>query len=402
VQNTEDILQAGDSSEMMECGAIPHQTPPHEWSVLAILVAVHFIHIMDFMIMMPLGPQFMRVFQITPPQFGFLVSIYTFSAGVCGFFAALVIDRFDRKAVLIVLCVGFSGATLFCALAPSYSMLLVARAVAGAFGGVMGAMAFSLAAVVGLPIGLFLSNFSDWRAPFFFLTALGVMTVIATFLVLPPLRGHLEHYRESDPLNQLKTIFSNCNHLNAFALIIMLMFAGFSVIPFISLYMVANVGLAETDLPYLYFSGGLATFFTARLIGRYSDRHGKRKVFGIIAVISIVPILLVTHMTKVPVVLAIATTTLFMIFVSGRFVPAMALIISSVEPRLRGSFMSFNSSVQQISAGCASLMAGSIMGKSAEGELTQFGIVGIIAAISTIVCICLTARLRSFEEGIAK
>jgi predicted MFS family arabinose efflux permease len=310
-------------------------------------------------------------------------------------------------------------------MAPSYTMLLVARAVAGAFGGVMGAMvfsivgdiipeyrrgaatgtvmsAFSLAAVIGLPIGLFLANFSDWRAPFFFLTALGVITVIATFLVLPPLRGHLEHYRESSPLKQLKSIFSNYNHLNAFALIIMLMFAGFSVIPFISLYMVANVGLAETDLPYLYFSGGLATFFTARLIGRYSDRHGKRKVFGIIAVVSIVPILLVTHMTKVPVIIAIGTTTLFMIFVSGRFVPAMALIISSVEPRLRGSFMSFNSSVQQIAAGCASLMAGSVMGKSAEGELTQFGTVGIIAAVSTIICICLTARLRSFEEGVAR
>jgi predicted MFS family arabinose efflux permease len=91
-----------------------------------------------------------------------------------------------------------------------------------------------------------------------------------------------------------------------------------------------------------------------------------------------------------------------MIFVSGRFVPAMALIISSVEPRLRGSFMSFNSSVQQIAAGCASLMAGSIMGKSDEGELTQFGTVGIIAAVATIICICLAARLRSFEEGIVK
>lgn len=72
--NTEDILQTGDSSEMMECGVIPHKTPMHEWSVLAILVGVHFIHIMDFMIMMPLGPQFMRVFEIAPPQFGFLES----------------------------------------------------------------------------------------------------------------------------------------------------------------------------------------------------------------------------------------------------------------------------------------------------------------------------------------
>ncbi len=423
--NTEDILQAGDSSEMMECGAMPHQAPAREWSILTILVGVHFIHIMDFMIMMPLGPQFMRLFEITPPQFGFLVSIYTFSAGLCGFFAAFVIDRFDRKTVLIVLCGGFATATLLCALAPNYPMLLVARAIAGAFGGMMGAVvfsiigdiipeyrrgaatgtvmsAFSLAAVVGLPIGLFLANLSDWRAPFFFLTVLGVLIIAAAWRALPPLRGHLEHQRESNPLQQFRTIFFNRNHLNAFALITMLMFAGFSVIPFISLYMVANVGLAETDLPYLYFFGGLTTFFTARWIGRYADRHGKRKVFGIIAVISIAPILLVTHLSKVPVILAIGATTLFMIFVSGRFVPAMALIISSVEPRLRGSFMSFNASVQQIAAGFASLMAGSIMGKSAAGELTRFGTVGIIAAVSTILCIFLSARLRSADERAIK
>ncbi|MEK7843743.1 MAG: hypothetical protein AAB241_05855 [Pseudomonadota bacterium] len=60
--------------------------------------------------------------------------------------------------------------------------------------------------------------------------------------------------------------------------------------------------------------------------------------------------------------------------------------------------MSFNSSVQQIAAGFASLMAGSIMGKSAAGELTRFGTVGIIAAVSTIICIFLTAKLRSAEE----
>ncbi len=423
--NTEDILQAGDSSEMMECGAIPHQAPAREWPVLAILVGVHFIHIMDFMIMMPLGPQFMRLFEISPQQFGFLVSIYTFSAGLCGFFAAFVIDRFDRKTALIVLCGGFAIATLLCALAPNYYMLLMARAVAGAFGGVMGAVvfsivgdiipvdrrgaatgtvmsAFSLAAVIGLPIGLYLANLSDWRAPFFFLTVMGVLIIAAAWRALPPLRGHLAHQRESNPLQQLRAIFFNRNHLTAFALIAMLMFAGFSVIPFISLYMVANVGLSEGDLPYLYFCGGLTTFFTARLIGRYADHHGKRKVFGITAVISIVPILLVTHLAKVPLIVAIGTTTLFMIFVSGRFVPAMALIISSVEPRLRGSFMSFNSSVQQIAAGFASLMAGSIMGKSAAGEMTHFGTVGVIAAVSTLTCIFLSARLRSPEESAAK
>ena len=419
--NTEDILQTGDRSEMVDCGAIPHQASAREWPVLAVLAGVQFIHIMDFMVMMPLGPQFMRLFAITPGQFGLLVSIYTFSAGLFGFFAAFVIDRFDRKTALIALCGGFAVATLLCALAADYPLLLAARAVAGAFGGVMGAVvfsiigdtipeyrrgaatgtvmsAFSLAAVVGVPTGLFLAHLSNWRAPFFFLTVLSLLIIAAAWRVLPPVRDHLAHHRENNPLRQFRTIFFKRNHLHAFALIAMLMLAGFSVIPFISPYMVANVGLREIDLPYLYFFGGLATFFTARLIGRLADRHGKRQVFGIIAAISIVPILLVTHLPKTPVILAIGVTTLFMIFVSGRFVPAMALITSSVEPRLRGSFMSFNSSVQQIAAGFASLMSGAIIGKSASGELTHFGTVGIIAAVATIACVFLSVRLRSPEE----
>ena len=172
-----------------------------------------------------------------------------------------------------------------------------------------------------------------------------------------------------------------------------LMFAGFSVIPFISPYMVANVGMKESELPYLYFFGGLATFFSSRLIGKLADKQGKRKTFALIAVASIIPIMLLTHFPKTSVVWAVAVTALFMVLVSGRLVPAMALITSSVEPRLRGSFMSFNSAIQQIATGFAALMAGAIIGESASGELLNYGTVGIVASLATLGAIYFSSRL---------
>ncbi|MBI3885688.1 MAG: MFS transporter, partial [Opitutae bacterium] len=75
--------------------------------LLLTLAAVQFTHMVDFMIMMPLGPQFMRAFQITPTQFGFLVSSYLFSAGVMGFAAGFFMDKFDRKRALLFFYSGF-------------------------------------------------------------------------------------------------------------------------------------------------------------------------------------------------------------------------------------------------------------------------------------------------------
>lgn len=420
MSNTEEMVQFDSSVKLVDCEMITHPAPLKEWQILAVLTSVQFIHIMDFTMMMPLAPQFMRLFEITPQQFGLLISVYTFSAGLCGFFAAFIVDHFDRKVTIIAVCAGFGIAVLLCALSKDYATLLAARAVAGAFGGMMSAVVFSiiadiiplhrrgaamgailssfpLASVVGVPTGLFLIEWSDWRAPYFLLAILGLLIIIAIWRLLPPIRHHLTHQPEKNPLRQLHVIFSNSNHLVAFALIAMLMFAGFTVIPFISAYVVSNAGMKEADLPYLYFVGGLATFFTARLFGRLADRYDKRKIFGIVAIISIGPILLITQLSETPLLMILVVTSLFMILVSGRFIPAMALITSSVAPHLRGSFMSFNSSVQQIAAGLASLLAGTMIGVSANGKMTNFDMVGVIAAVSTVICILLAIKLKSVE-----
>ncbi len=395
--------------------------PRREWALLLVLAGVQFTHIMDFMVMMPLGPQFLRLFAISPQQFGFLVAIYTFSAGISGLIAVFYIDRYDRKTLLLALYAGFILATLLCALAPGYELLLLARAAAGAFGGVLSATvfailgdaiepsrrgsatglvmsAFSLAAVLGVPVGLYLAQHGNWRAPFLLVASLGLLLWITAFYTLPRLRTHLHIQRTRNAGQHLLHLVTQPNHLVAFALIATLMFAGFSVIPFISPYMVANVGLQESDLPYLYLSGGLASLFSARMIGRCADRYGHRKVFVAVAGISILPILVITHLPLASVGTAIAVMTVFMVFVSGRFVPTIALITASVEPGVRGSFMSLNSSVQQFAAGFASLLAGMTIGKNASGALIHYGWVGIGAALATMLCMVISGYLRPLTE----
>ena len=105
--------------------------------VLLTLAAVQFTSIVDFMVVMPLGPQLMRTLGIGPARFGLVVSSYTFAAGVAGLVASSLIDRFGRRAAFLTLYAGFLVGTLLCGLAPSYATLVAARVATGAFGGIL-------------------------------------------------------------------------------------------------------------------------------------------------------------------------------------------------------------------------------------------------------------------------
>jgi predicted MFS family arabinose efflux permease len=396
--------------------------PVKEWQLLAVLAGAQFTHIVDFMIMMPLGPQFMRIFAVSPRQFAFLVSAYTFAAAASGFFAAFRLDRYDRKAALRVIYGAFTIATLLCALAPGFYALLAARAAAGIFGGVLNAivhsiigdavpverrgratgtvmMAFSLAAVAGVPLGLTLATWINWRAPFVAVAVVSAVIWLIATKMLTPMRRHIVPGQATQPMERLRAVFGDRNHVAALSLTGVLMFAGFSMIPFISPYLVANVGVLESQLPYVYLAGGGATLFTSRAIGWLADRYGKRRMFAIIALLSIVPILLVSNLGRMPLVAVLAATTLFFILVSGRFVPAMALINSSVQSRHRGSFLSFNASIQSVASGLGSFGAGLVIGKAADGALLHYWMVGLFAACMTVVAVLLSRRVKLVPDS---
>jgi DHA1 family inner membrane transport protein len=387
-----------------------------ERAVLLTLAAVQFTSIVDFMVIMPLGPQLMRTLHIDPAQFGLIVSSYTISAGIAGVVASSLVDRIGRKAAFLGLYVGFLVGTLLCGLATTYPLLLAARVVTGAFGGVLGGLAmaiigdvfpdqrrgratgflmsaFSLASVLGVPFGLKLGNLYDWHAPFLMLVALGLPVLVAGWWALPPLRDHLVKGRV-DPWDRMVETYTHPNHLRAFALVISLMFGTFLVVPFISPYFVSNVGIRENDLFWIYVGGGVCSLVSSPLIGRWADKSGKLRVYRIIAPLSALIMLTITMLPRVGLVAAVASVSVLMVCNSGRMIAAMAMINASVEPRLRGGFMSAYSSVQHISSGVGAGLAGLIIVEGPDKTLRNYGWVGLLGMASTMLSLWLAGQLR--------
>ncbi len=389
--------------------------------LLLVLAAIQFTAVVDFLIILPLGPQYMRVFGINPGQFGVIVSAYAISAGISGIFTGLVLDRFDRKRALLVLYLGFTLGTFFCALAPTYLLLVAARVVAGAFGGVAGALilaiigdvvpeerrgaamglvmsSFSVASICGVPLGLLLATSMDWHLPFLVLAGLSLVILGASAWVLPPLRGHLVHLRDEHPVARLLAVLSHTDHQMAFLFMAGLSFTGFAIFPNIANYMVWNVGLTEKQLPLIYLAGGIATVFSLNWIGRWADRAGKQRVFTLVSLAATVPILVLTNLPRVSLAMALLVSTLLMVCMSGRMVPAMAMMTASIEPQYRGGFMSVNSSVQQFSCGVAAYASGQILTQNANGELAHFPLLGVISLCCALICIYLARFLKMPEQ----
>jgi predicted MFS family arabinose efflux permease len=391
-----------------------------EWLLLLVLATIQFTHSMDFMILIPLGAKCSEELRLTPAQFANVVGSYGLSAAVAGFCAARYIDRFGRKAALMVLYAGFTAGTLLCAVAPDYYWLLAARSVAGAFGGIVGALilviigdafpeirrgratgvvmtAFSVASIAGMPAGILLGNRFGARSPFGVLGILAAVVWLLAYRVLPSFRGHLGQ-RSRSPA-QTWAVLTHPAHLRAFAFMTLLVLGAFTVAPHFSDFLVHNVGLDKNDLAYVYLCGGLLTFFTLPRVGRLADRFGKLPVFQVMAVCTAVMLLLMSNLPPAALVSVLVVTTLYWVVTSGRWVPAMAMITSSARPSYRGSFMSVNASVQQMAIFLATAIAGLVIDKDSAGKITGYALAGLIAAGSTILSIPLARRLRVADEA---
>ncbi len=374
-----------------------------ERAMLLILAGIQFCHVLDFMIMMPLGPFLIGALGISTQEFGLLVASYSFSAAAAGVLMAPVVDRFERKRFLLVIFLAFALATLLCAAAPNFSLLLIARGLAGVFGGMMGALvhtmvadavpferramatgyvatAFSVSSIAGVPLSLLLADALGWQAPFLLIALVSAGLIWFAYRALPDFRAHLDARREERAVRQMLRVAIEPNHLRAMVLSCLVILGGFTVIPYITLYAIANVGIAANEIPVIYFLGGAATLVTARLIGALADRRGKVFVFRIMALAACVPVLLVTNTGPVSLLVWLIITTLFFILVSGRMVPLLAIVGSAVTPQARGTFMSLNATVQSMAMGVASMLGGLFITQAPDGLISGYGWVGLVAA----------------------
>ena len=389
------------------------------------LAGIQFTHILDFMIMMPLGPEFIRELNVNTHEFGLLLSSYTFAAAIAGIFATYFVDRFERRVLLLSLYACFIIATLVCGLAPDYHSLFIARAFAGAFGGILGSLvqtivadsipferrgkalgtvmsAFSISTVAGVPLSLFLANnipSLGWRAPFIFIALISSLILYVGYRNIPKITGHLGQTHEGSRLSQIWNIFFAHQHLRAFVFMALIMLTGFSVIPYIALYLTANVGIDNSYISLIYLCGGIATLMSSRVIGHMADQYGKVKVFRVLAVISLIPLIVTTNLMPVPLWVVLINSTAFFVLVSGRMIPAMAIVSQVVEAKVRGTFMSLVGSVQMLASGLASVLAGMVVTIGADGMMDHYNLVGYGAALCGLLTFCLVGYIHTDKQS---
>lgn len=390
--------------------------PVYKGVILFTLAALQFIGIVDFMIVMPLGPQLLADLGIDAREFSWVVSAYTLAAGLAGFLAAAWLDRVPRKSAYITFSLGLLAGTAACGLATTYPLLLAARCVTGGFGGVHGGLAlaivadvfpperrgratgmlmlaFAAASVAGVPLSIVLASRLGWQAPFFALAALGLPLVGLAAWSIPPLSMNVDGTRRH-PLTRLLDTVTVPAHCRAFALIALLMVGAFAVIPFISTAFVSNAGVTEQQLPTVFIAGGLLTLASTPVVGRLVDRSSAIAVFRCVVPLSAVMMLVVTHLPPVGIAVAAPVAAVLMATNAGRMVAAMSLITSSIEPRRRGSFMSAHAAVQHVASGVGAILGGMIVEGGAGEPLRHFGTVGMLAAGATITSLWLAARIR--------
>ena len=396
-------------------------TKGREITTLLALCAVQFTHILDFMIMMPLGAQLMRVFDITPAQFTHLVACYGIAAAVSGFIGGFFMDRFDRKRALLITYAGFGIATFACGLAQTHHWLLVARLAAGAFGGLAGSLvsamvadvipperrgratsfvmaAFPIASVLGIPAGLILAGKFGWHAPFFLLAGCALANLVLASFALPHIRTAIHGH---EPIRQMREILTHVVHRKALALGAVLIMGGGCLVPFLAPSMVANMGLTEEQLPIAYAVGGVCTFFSMPLVGWLSDHMNRYKLLAWLSLAAAVVALVITRLGPTSLAVVCVMMAVFMITMSGRFAPAMTMVTNAVEARYRGGFMSVNAALQQAASAFANIIAGFFVTRDAASHLLGYSILGYVSVAFFGLTVLLAAELRNAAPHVA-
>lgn len=401
--------------------------PKHTFSryqtfVIAIIAILQFTVILDFIILAPLGAQMMRVLNLSPSHFGWVVSAYAFSAGISGILAAGFADRFDRKKMLLFFYAGFILGTFLCGIAPGYTFLVAARVITGMFGGVLFSInmaiiadlfpleirgrvmgfvqtAFAAAQVLGIPLGLLLAGDWGWHMPFRMIVAVCIPLFLIILRWMRPVNDHLGQRAAQRPIAHLLRTASQKRYIRAFVTTAFLSTGGFLMMPYSSDFLVHNVGVGEDLLPIVFVVAGAAGIITGPLIGKWSDRVGKFRVFIDGSILGTVMVFILSRLPFTPLWEVLVVNTLLYTAVFSRIIPSQALISAVPDSQDRGAFMSINASIQQLGGGIASSIGGFIIAEDIQGRLVHYDTLGLITICAYMICGILMWRVNRYILG---
>lgn len=374
-----------------------------ENKIVWIAALIQFVNIVDFMMVMPLGPDLAANLPVTNADIGIICGCYTLAVGISGIICAKFIDAYDRKNVAIITIIGLSIGTLSATFATGLYTLVAARVLAGVFGGPAAAIAlsmiidkvpmhrrgkamaivmgsFAISSIIAIPFGLELARLGDWKTPFHAIFILGCIVLVLICCFTPSMTEHLKHKKEKISIIEL---LKNTKYRYAYIMMFSAMISTYAIIPPLSAYLQLNLNYPRTSLSFLYLCGGLITLLLTQLGGRLSDRIGSLAT-NLIGTLFYVMFLCdgFLHQPSTPILLVFC---MFMGMSLLRNVSATTEASKLPPPHERAAFMSLFSSVQHLGNGVGAFIAASILTTNVSGQLVNMNLVAVISIIFALV-----------------
>ena len=392
---------------------IPHKT------VISIVFFIQFVNIVEFMMVMPMGPMFATMLDIPMNKVGLIAGAYNFSAALMGLTLAVFLDRFARKNLLIVGCTGLAIATLSAAFSTDLTSLIAARLVAGVFGGLIATAslalvtdlipgnyraralalimtAFSVASIVGVPFGLELASAYGWQTPFYVLSVFSLISLVLVVRYVP-----IKTLLEKPVRYRFRQLLQQRVFWQGYLMTASVMFSSFMFIPNIATYVVFNLDFPLENMGQLYLVGGLVSFFVLQLAGKLIDRHGVLKV----SLLGTIILCVVMIFGFIPGLLMLSAYVIYILFMSGmNFRGVTNQMVSSriPPPQMRAGFLSMQTAVQHMSATLGAVFSSFILSVGEQGELVNFvwlvGLGLLLVFVQPLLIFRLKRQRGSFES----
>jgi predicted MFS family arabinose efflux permease len=397
------------------------QLTPVERRITLLVAAVQFVNVLDFMMVLPLGPDFAQALAIPTSHLGYIGGAYTIAAFLSGLLGAVLLDRFDRRQALAVAIGGLVFATALGGFAVDLPTMLGARMLAGFFGGPATALAlaiiadsvppqrrgramglvsasFAAASTLGLPVGLELARIGGWRLPFFGVAGLGALIAILVVWAMPPQRAHLDRAGQSSGVTGFGALLQQPVARLAMLLTALAVFTGFMLFPNFSTWIQFNLGFPRAEIGLLYMLGGIFGFFVTRYAGIGVDKFGGAAIATAAAVLNVVMIWAVFLAPRLPVSLYVIFP-LFMAANATRMVVASTVSSKVPGPNERARFMSLTSATQHLASSCAAFLASAVLIELPGGALDGMTPIAAAAIALALVVPLLVWSVERFVEA---
>lgn len=338
----------------------------------------------QIMIISPILPRIGEQLGINETLQGTLVTAYAVLVGVMALVMGPISDKIGRRKILLIGSGGMAIALALHGVAVNYISLLTVRSLAGMAGGVLSGAAVSyvgdyfpyekrgwangwimsgiaMGQIIGIPMGTVLANAFGFRAPFLIFSVVMIFAFIIILQFVPQPNVELDkHDLTVSSAIRKYLIMLRKTEVIAASLSYFTMFLSVSLfIVFLPTWLEKSFSVSGNEIASLFLVGGIANVITGPIVGKLSDKIGRKRLI-ITSCVGFSITILATTLVVSSFVIAYPVFFVIMALVAMRISPFQALLTAIVDARQRGALMSLMIGIGQVGFGIGGALAGPV------------------------------------------